>query len=238
MNCAGMITELWRYPVSSIGGELVSNFKLDATGVENDRQFTLIEAATGLAAVPEKDKRWRRSLFLTAKFEAGNDLPTIRFPEHQSFAVDDTLANQALSDYFGFGVAVATYLPANRRKFPLAKHRHTHAPLHLLTTASLDKLAALLGVKSIDSRRFRPSALVKTAESSCFVENTWTGRPMRLGAVNLIAQEQTPRCGMTFISQPGLDEDPRDLEKHPEAQQKESGRLLLCRNQRDRPGRR
>ncbi len=34
---------------------------------------------------------------------------------------------------------------------------------------------------------------------------------LRLGAIDLTVREETKRCGITFISQPGLDEDPEIL---------------------------
>ena len=44
-----------------------------------------------------------------------------------------------------------------------------------------------------------------------FVEGNWIGRRLKLGGLELRAQEDTKRCGVTFISQPGLHEDPEIL---------------------------
>ena len=43
---------------------------------------------------------------------------------------------------------------------------------------------------------------------SGFLEKEWIGRHLRLGTIDLTAQEETKRCGITLISQPGFDEDP------------------------------
>jgi uncharacterized protein len=83
--------------------------------------------------------------------------------------------------------------------------------MHLLTSASLQHLAMLRNVEKIDCRRFRPSVLIEPIGGNGFVEHQWIGRRIHLGQVDLIAQEETKRCGMTFISQPGVDDDPEIL---------------------------
>lgn len=88
------------------------------------------------------------------------------------------------------------------------------APLHLVTTASLDALGKLLPETVIESRRFRPNILVATTEvegdAACgFVEATWTGREVRVGNAVLRMDAPAIRCVMTTRSQPGLAEDRR-----------------------------
>ncbi|MET0675468.1 MAG: MOSC domain-containing protein [Bradyrhizobium sp.] len=205
------MTEIWRYPLSSVGGERVHSAELNATGVAGDRQYGMIDLATGRAVAPEKDHRWRKALHLEAKSVAGK-LPTIVFPDGHSYALNDRSLDGALSDYFGVATAVAAYdREEGHFDFPLTEHRTQHFPLHLLTTASLRHLAGLRQVEAIDSRRFRPSVLIETSEGAGFLEDRWVGRRLRLGAVDLTAREATKRCGMTFVSQPGLEDDPEIL---------------------------
>ena len=52
--------------------------------------------------------------------------------------------------------------------------------------------------------------VIDTAGSS-FLENGWVGQKLRLGAIDMLAQEETKRCGMTMISQPGFEDDPEIL---------------------------
>ena len=80
--------------------------------------------------------------------------------------------------------------------------------MNLLTTASLEHLGRIRQVAAVDGRRFRPTVLIETSSGSGFLESQWVGRRLRLGAISLKAQEHTKRCGVTFISQPGLEEDP------------------------------
>ena len=211
MHPVGRVVEIWRYPVSSVGGERVRDAGVSPLGLAGDRQYALIDRDSGLPAAPEKDKRWRKALYLHAACRDG-DVPTISFPDGESCSLNDPSVNGRLSDYFGFATAVAVYEPDDRHSgFPLTRHRHHHFPMHVLTTASVERLAALRQVEAIDSRRFRPTVLVEAGEGEGFIENDWVGRRLRLGAVDLTAQDATKRCGITFIAQPGLDEDPEIL---------------------------
>jgi uncharacterized protein YcbX len=207
----GRVIEIWRYPVSSLGGEPVRAAGVSPAGIAGDRQYGLIDLVTGLPAAPEKDRRWRKALYLQATSIDG-EAATILFPGGDSCSVADVSLNGRLSDYFGFATSIAVFeRDARHPGFPLTRHRQHHFPMHVLTTASIRRLAALRQVETIDSRRFRPSVLIDVREVGGFVENAWIGRRLRLGAIGLTASDDTRRCGMTVISQPGLDEDPEIL---------------------------
>jgi len=211
LTLVGCIAEIWRYPVSSVGGEAIPSANLSPVGVAGDRRYGLIDVSTGLPAAPEKDHRWRPALYLQAKCVCGT-LPTLFFPNGQAYPLNDRLLNGVLSDYFGFATAVATYDYAERQfDLPLIHHRNRHFPMHLLTTASLSRLATLQQVNAIDSRRFRPSVLIETGETEGFLEDGWMARRLRLGAIELTVRERTKRCGMTFMSQPSLNVEPEIL---------------------------
>ena len=69
------------------------------------------------------------------------------------------------------------------------------APLHLVTTATLARLEAEAG-RPVDGRRFRPNIVVAVPGADAgFVENTWPGHRLRIGA-GVIAEviTATPRC--------------------------------------------
>jgi uncharacterized protein YcbX len=211
VNSVGRIAGIWRYPVSSLGGEQLTSVWLTPAGIVGDRQYALIDAASGVPAAPEKHARWRKALHLQAQCVAGQ-LPTIAFPDGQRLPVDDRSLNGMLSDYFGFATAIAAHQPIDGHPgFPRTEHRHAHFPMHVLTSASLQRLAELRQVETVDVRRFRPTVLIDTGQASSFVEKQWIGQSLRLGTVCVQAKEETTRCGMTFIAQPGVEDDPEIL---------------------------
>jgi uncharacterized protein YcbX len=216
----GTVTEVWRYPVSSVGGERLEQAVIGPQGVEGDRQFALFEAETGLAAAPEKDSRWRPALFLQAQW-AGETLPSLTFPDGTTFRIDDRALAGRLKAYFGFDVRIGTYgreMQDLRLALPVVSARYQPSCLHIVTTASLARLATLCDMPTIDSRRFRPTLLVKTQEADAFLENDWVGQTLKIGdRLHAEVTEQTRRCGVTLAAQPGLAEEPvvlRSIMRH------------------------
>ena len=83
------------------------------------------------------------------------------------------------------------------------------AVVHVLTTATLDRLRALYPPGRFEVRRFRPNIVIETANGgTAFVENAWIGRALAIGdAVRLSITGHCPRCVMTTLAQGDL---PRD----------------------------
>jgi len=84
------------------------------------------------------------------------------------------------------------------------------AVVHVLTTASLDRLRELYPDGRFEVRRFRPNIVV-TPESDQrgFVENDWVDRTLAIGEqVRLRVTGPCPRCVMTTLPQGDLPKDP------------------------------
>ena len=85
------------------------------------------------------------------------------------------------------------------------------AVLHLITTSTLDQLAALAPGADFDVRRYRPNVLVGD-EPAGFVENGWAGRTLVVGnGVRVAVAIPTMRCIMTTLAQADLAADRRTL---------------------------
>ena len=84
------------------------------------------------------------------------------------------------------------------------------AVVHVLTTATLDRLRELYPEGRFEVRRFRPNVVVETADGAKdFVENDWIGRTLAIGdAVRLKITDPCPRCVMTTLPQGDLPKDP------------------------------
>jgi uncharacterized protein len=84
------------------------------------------------------------------------------------------------------------------------------AVVHLLTTATVDRLRELYPEGRFEVRRFRPNIVVETASGvKDFVENGWIGRTLAIGdAVRLSITGPCPRCVMTTLPQGDLAKDP------------------------------
>ncbi|RKE86575.1 MOSC N-terminal beta barrel domain-containing protein [Rhizobium sp. AG855] len=214
MKQIGRVVELWRYPVSSVGGQSLQQLEVTPTGIPGDRRFALFDPASGLAAAPEREPRWRPALFLEALRDDSALLPQLRFPDGDSVWLDDSRLAARLEAHFGFAAGIGAYGGLDDgadMRFPIVSNRYAPAPLHLVTTASLRQLAAAANVPHPDHRRFRPSILIETDESEGFLENSWIGQDITIGSTPVSVTEPTRRCGMTMIAQPEIDEQPEIL---------------------------
>jgi uncharacterized protein len=83
------------------------------------------------------------------------------------------------------------------------------AVVHLLTTATLDRLRLLYPQGHFEVRRFRPNIVVETGNGEKdFVENAWIGQVLAIGAVvRLSVTGPCPRCVMTTLPQSDLPKD-------------------------------
>ena len=83
------------------------------------------------------------------------------------------------------------------------------AMVHLLTTATLDRLRELYPQGRFEVRRFRPNIVVAPVSGEKgFSENAWIGHPLALGdEVRLSITGPCSRCVMTTLAQGDLPKD-------------------------------
>jgi uncharacterized protein len=83
------------------------------------------------------------------------------------------------------------------------------AVIHVLTTATLNRLTQLYPEGQMATRRFRPNILIDTGGGATgFVENDWVGRTLHVGEqVKLTITEPCPRCVMITLPQGDLPKD-------------------------------
>ncbi len=84
------------------------------------------------------------------------------------------------------------------------------AVVHLLTTATLDRLVELYPRGRFEVRRFRPNIVVLPASGETgFIENSWVGHTLAIGdEVRLSITGPCGRCVMTTLAQGDLPKDP------------------------------
>jgi hypothetical protein len=88
------VTQLWRYPVKSIGGEQLESASIDELGIVGDRGWGVFDVATGTVLTA---RRSPQLLFASARIEDGELMLTL--PETGD--VDERSASAALSRWLG-----------------------------------------------------------------------------------------------------------------------------------------
>ncbi len=213
MPQVGKITELWRYPGSSVTGEQLDHAEVSADGLVGDRRYALVEVSTGIVAHPERDRQWQKCVFVRSRMRENGEVE-VMVPDHDWRAVHDPQLALALSRFFGFDVELRPYerTQPEMSGVAFAKDRYDVSPLHLLTTASIGHLKSIHPTGDPNPRRFRPNIVVETAkEITGFAELAWIDQPVRLGDVEGMVIAPTKRCGFTIIEQDDLPNDPEIL---------------------------
>ncbi|MGK9169369.1 MOSC domain-containing protein [Inquilinus limosus] len=205
----GRVAALWRYPVSSLGGEALDACAVDATGLAGDRAWGLADGDSGETAFPETKRRWRPAPQIRARTTA--DGLRLDFPDGRSLPAE--ASGDALAAHFGFPVALRPHAAdaAETATAGPLKPRYERHPIHLVTTASLAALREILPGSAIDERRFRPNLVLDLPGAEGFVETGWTGRLMAIGDVRIRIVERCVRCAFTTLAQGDLPLDPAVL---------------------------
>jgi uncharacterized protein len=221
------VATLWRYPVKSMQGEELNAADITAGGLLGDRQFAVIDRATGKVAGAKNPRKWPGFLYFRAAYtkppRAGSALPTVRVttPGGASATTDEDELPKLLSEALAREVTLSAALPAATAEeyviddeevasFDLpAGTFFDAAVVHLLTTATLDRLRSLYPMGRFEPRRFRPNIIVATgSDTSGFVENDWVGHEIAIGEhVRLGVTMATGRCVMTTLPQGDLPKD-------------------------------
>jgi uncharacterized protein YcbX len=153
----------------------------------------------------------------------------ITLPDGSHIRSDQADANERLSATLGRAVRIASTCPPSpcleeywpdveglARRDEVTNEKMPEgtffdlAIVHLVTTATLDRLQELRPGSRFESRRFRPNIIVEPpAGQAGFVEHDWIGRTLAIGPeVRLAVSGPCPRCVMTTLPQSELPRDP------------------------------
>ena len=231
----GSVVSLWRYPVKSMMGEELQATYVTDGGLLGDRVYAVIDQSTGKIASAKYPRKWGKLFdFRAALLEPphpGELLPCVRMTLPDGTIVTSAQENvhACLSRVLEREVTLTATRPASPSveverldaldpadtvldlgAFMMPGRFSDYAAVHMLTTATLDRLRALYPQGRFEVRRFRPNIVVEpTSGQQAFVENAWVGHTLAIGEeVRLRITDPMPRCVMTTLPQGDL---PRDL---------------------------
>src|SRR6266511_1833048 len=231
----GSVVSLWRYPVKSMMGEELNATEVTERGLLGDRVYALVDSSDGKAATAKNPRKWPhlfdfRATFVESPRSAAKAAPVrIVLPDGTTVTSDQRDLNQILSKALNREVTCRAAQPGavNAEEYwpdmDGLDHRDTVtdftlpegtffdvAMVHLLTTATLDRLRELYPEGRFEVRRIRPNIVVQLASGETgFAENAWVGHTLAVGtAVRLRITGPCGRCVMTTIAQGDLPKDP------------------------------
>ena len=233
----GMVIKLRRYPVKSMLGQEVAVSTVTRTGLAGDRRLAVVSRTTGKIASAKYPRLWRDLLTLSAETLDEDNLSQVRITLPGGKTVDstDTDADAILSEVLNEPVrltatpppgatldravpdavlreGIAAQVPADVIQIGAGSPPGTFvdfAPLHLLTTGTLARIAELSPFGKSDFERYRPNLVIRSINPG-FTENDWLNRDLRVGpdlVLRVIAR--TPRCAVPTLAHGDL---PRNTE--------------------------
>jgi hypothetical protein len=231
----GTVVSLWRYPVKSMMGEELNATEVTERGLLGDRAYGVVDSADGKAATAKNPRKWPslfdfRATFIETARPAGKVPPVrITLPDGSSVTSNqgdlDQVLSKALDREVTFRAAQRVAINAEEYWPDMEglDHRDTVtdftlpegtffdvAMVHLLTTATLDRLRELYPQGRFEVRRFRPNIVVQLPSGEKgFAENSWVGHTLAIGtSVRLNITGPCGRCVTTTLAQGDLPRDP------------------------------
>jgi uncharacterized protein YcbX len=234
----GAVVSLWRHPVKSMMGEELNAAEVTERGLLGDRAYALVDSTDGKVASAKNPRKWPNLFHFRATFieppRIIANVPPVRIilPDGTIVTSQQTDLNEILSKALDREVTLNAIErghtgPANAEEYwpdiegldykdtvtDFALPEGTFfdcATVHLLTTATLDRLRELYPKGRFEVRRFRPNIVVEPASGEkSFVENGWIGHTICIGdEVRLNISGPCPRCVMTTLPQGDLPKDP------------------------------
>lgn len=164
------VTQLWRFPVKSLRGELIDTARLTANGVEGDR----------LVHVRQRDNvltgRTRHGLLGLSAATAPDGRALV-----EGYPWDGPQAAEAVRAVAGPGAELVRF--EGRERFDVL-------PLLVATDGGIDALG-------YDGRRLRPNIVVGGVPG--LAERSWAGRALRIGEALIGMESLRTRCIVTTI---------------------------------------
>jgi uncharacterized protein len=197
----GIVSDLWRFPVKSFGGERARRAFAGPFGLLGDRRHAVVDV-TGEALTARRAHALLGFSARSGDAETGERV-TVTTPAGLSVAWDDPALAGELTAALGREVALARS----------AMGVHDAAPVHIVTTASLAAGARWTADEPLDRRRFRANLVIETDDGEPFGEAAWLGATLDVGDEGPLLRVVSPteRCAVTTFDPDTLQRDNRVL---------------------------
>ena len=199
VTSVGRVVGLWRYPVKSMGAEALDKVDVSWHGLEGDRRWAFIRNNSVRSGFPWFTLRQRNDMNMyvpsfTDPSKADTSKTVVQTPSGDILDVDDPALGLALC-------------PEGARVIKQSRGVFDTFPLSLITTQTIARLGEMVG-DELDFLRFRPNILVEADDDLPFLEDSWVGQILRIGAMRMRVDQRDGRCVVITI-------DPATGERNP-----------------------
>ncbi|UFJ43056.1 MOSC domain-containing protein [Brevibacillus humidisoli] len=201
----GTIAEIVRHPVKSFSGERIKETEVTDYGLLGDRSHCFLdETRPGryLTATQLPQMIGFQASFLGER--EGDQYPPVRVtaPNGQVYDWDDPDLLGELERLSERHLSRVVYPPEHVPKGAIEEEH-----IQLVSDASLNELERIWG-RSVDHRRFRANLVISLTDPQPFAEESWFGKRLKIGEVELEVVRPCERCMIVTI-------DPEDTERDP-----------------------
>lgn len=186
----GRVTGLWRYPVKSMGAEVLACVDVSWHGFAGDRRWAFIRDGVAQSGFPWLTLRERGDMShyrpsFVEPARPDKSATVVRTPSGSILDVSDpTLA--------------AELCPSGARVIRQDRGIFDTFPLSLITTQTIVQLGEMVGAR-LDVERFRPNILVESTDEAPFPEDSWVGCVLRIGGARMRVDKRDGRCVVITI---------------------------------------
>lgn len=166
------MSDLWRYPVASMGGERLRRAFLGPLGVLGDRRCMVADPSDDSPIIALRNPPMLEYRAWCADAEGGDDV-MVESPDDEWHPWDDP----ALAEGMRRHLEREDTEPVALVRSPVGAH--ADQPVALLAEATIRQVSEWAG-EDVDRRRFRPNVVVD-ADDDPFPEDAWMGRRLVIG---------------------------------------------------------
>lgn len=198
--------QIWRFPVKSVGGEMLDEAMVGPMGIEGDRGWGIVDLSTGLTLTARREPQL---LYASARVVDGEAV--LMLPNG-----DETSDDAALSSWLGKDVELRAAGPDDHGTFEISLDENEvsdwvqwnggDGSFHD-SGARRITLVAEASMRSWDRRRFRLNVLT---DGDAGAERAWFGQQVAAGECSLDIKKMVDRC--VVVTRPQPDGIERDLD--------------------------
>ncbi len=199
-----IVSEIWRYPVKSMGGESLASVPIDSAGIAFDRGWSILDVASGKNLTA---RRTPELLMASARVEGSEVVITL--PDGTETADDPVLSSWLSTDV---SLVRATDSAGGTFENPMdfendADWMSWDGPAEAFHDSARNRISLVSEATMGDwtQARFRINLILGGIESRA--EDDWVDQTLRVGEGELKVTKQIDRCVMVTRPQPGIERD-------------------------------
>ncbi len=209
MSTLASIKQIYLYPVKSMRGVAVNEAHLTLNGFVGDRRYAFVQKEiAGSDGFPWMTGREKPRMLLYAPRFANTPTPedwdvpiVVQTPEGGALEIGDGRLKQEIEELYGHPLFL---LKTKRGNFD-SQH------VSLFSTHTLAQLEAE-SESQIDHRQFRANLYIEPVDMAPFVEDSWVGRVLKIGASARVGvTKKDSRCMMINLDPDTAKQNPAVL---------------------------